>query len=146
MYLISFSIYNIATKFAMRRFLNKMFVCSLEGRWRICSIYDKKIQITQTVCLTTKLWATLETKVREESAIQNLSNEQETKGEGEKSHFIKGWLTIISQTTLRINILLWSHDNIASIRTIKKIRSQLHLLVSNWTVFSTFYVFAYVVV
>ena len=129
MYLISFSIYNIATKFAMRRFLNKMFVCSLEGRWRICSIYDKKIQITQTVCLTTKLWATLETKVREESAIQNLSNEQETKGEGEKSHFIKGWLTIISQTTLRINILLWSHDNIITcIRTIFKFLFQTYLI------------------
>ena len=99
-----------------------MFVCSLEGRWRICSIYDKKIQITQTVCLTTKLWATLETKVREESTIQKLSNEQETKREGEKSHFIKGWLTIISQTTLRINILLWSHDNIITcIRNIFKI-------------------------
>ena len=86
------------------------------------------IQITQTVCLTTKLWATLETKVGEESAIQNLSNEQETKGEGEKSHFIKGWLTIISQTTLRINILLWSHDTVTYIRTIIKIRIRLFLL------------------
>ena len=132
-YLQRYQLY--CNKVSYERTLNKI-VCKVGEE---CFIYDKKIQITQTVCLTTILWATLEyTKERKCYTKCHITRYVEKERERTKSLFIKGWLTIIRQTTLRINILLWSHDNITYIRAIRKIRSQLTILLYDWTFFLKF--------
>ena len=115
----------------------------MEGRWRICSIYDKKIQITQTVCLTTKLWATLETKVREESAIQNsLTNKRQRESGREKSLHKRLINDHKSNHITNKHTIMVSRQYYYLYKDHFEILSQLHFIffnVSNWTFANEFF-------